>query len=802
MSGGISPRGGITRRGFVKGAAAVGAIGALAGGMATTSDWLAPAKAAAEPEERIACTFHQGHCGSVCSLKCTVRDGRLVMVQPNDKAVEPRYRTVCLRGISEVQHIYGQKRVQTPLKRVGERGSGEFEQVSWEEALDDIGAQIKAIQSKYGRDSVLVNTSGEVDAPWLAGILGARTCANNDGVDIGIGNGLDPATGAGGGYAMSGQEARDWVNSKLVLNVGCNFCESSMTTSRLLFEAMDAGARTIAVDPHFSTTACKCDEWVPIEPGTDAALFLGMVTAILDNDLQDEEFMKKHTSFPFLVDEGTGQLLREHEGRVDEETGEPEDGTKNPYMVIGADGGPVPYTEASNPRLEGTVSVSGSRATTVYSLLLRAQREYTLDWASQVTGIPAEKIEEIARLYAEGPSSLSLGWGGNDKISNADVAGHAAAILVAITGNIGKKGAGVGVYVGGNYNGYSAPLGSWEASDELEAGPSDLSFYDIREQGSVHAVFTVGDFLAQKVANMGRTEKWLEGIDLVVIADPYFTEHCKWADYVLPLTTRFELDDEYGNIKVGYNHIVMQQKVLDPLFEAKTELWLQRELASRLGVEAGLPEAAHLRGDAALSGSDDSYYSDLSAKDLLDNQGIWPIDGIDEPRMVFEDYDFETASGRMDVYYEDMYEFGQALPEWEPPQEAYAGNPLRETYPLQFANVRTRFRIHNQFNDAEWIQQFYTPTIAVNPADVAGKGIESGDVVRVFNDRGSMKLPIHLNEAVRPGSARMYEGATSDYVVEGNMQELTNDSRLERGSKLMVGPVAPFSDTLVAIEKA
>ena len=131
MSSTDSSSGGITRRGFLKGVTAAGALGLGLSGMTSTSGWLREASAEETVEERVAYTYHQAHCGGMCPLKCTVRDGRLVMVQPNDACAMDRLKTICLKGISEVRHIYGDGRIQAPLKRVGDRGTNQFEQVSW-----------------------------------------------------------------------------------------------------------------------------------------------------------------------------------------------------------------------------------------------------------------------------------------------------------------------------------------------------------------------------------------------------------------------------------------------------------------------------------------------------------------------------------------------------------------------------------------------------------------------------------------------------------------------------------------------
>lgn len=789
----------LTRRSLLKAGGVLGLF-ALAGG-ATSCSFLGAHVEKPQHTETVGYTYHQGHCGGMCPLKCTVRDGRLVLVEPNT-CCHDRYETICLKGISEIQHIYGAGRVQTPLKRVGKRGENKFVSVSWEEALDDIVAKLQAIRSQYGNKAVYVRTCDETGPIFLKDMLQAQG-SGNTGIDVGNGNGLDPAIGLGGGYATATAEARDWVNSRLVLTVGSNFCESTLPQVRLFFEAKEAGARMITVDPHFSTTAGKSDEWIPIEPGTDAALFLGMIVHILDKGLTDQQFMKLHTSFPYLVDISTGKLLRHHEPDLNAK--KPEKGDTNPFYVCDANtSAPCAYTQCANPDLNATITFQNKTYTTVFNLLKQTLKSFSVAEAARITHIPEKKICELAALYAQGPSSLALGWGGNDKMANADIAGHAAAVLTALTGNVGKPGAGVGVYVGGSFGtGYSAKFGSWSLPSYMKASKNEMAAYDFRTKpNSVRAAIVFGDDAAQHFGNMNVTKAWYEKLDLVVQLDPYFTEACKWSDYVLPLTTRFENDCAFSNIKTGYNNIVMQNKIIDPLFEAKTDLWVQQEIARRLGCADVLPKTGEDYVRQLLKGSKDPSINTLTPEKINEAFGVWPIKGNEKIKRCFEDGKFSTPSGRMDVYYEDMLAFNQQLPLWEAPLEAYEDNPLRERFPLQFANTRTRFRIHNQFNDAQWLQSIYVPTIAVNPADLEKRGIKNGDVVRVKNDRGLIKVNVQANEAIRPGCARLYEGATADFTIEGNMQELTNDAYVPRGEKLMVGPVIPFSDTLVEVEKA
>lgn len=802
MSGTSSPHSGLTRRSFLKATgAAAGALGlAGAGAMTATEGWLAPTQAHADGgDERRAYTYHQFHCGNACAIACTVRNGRLVSVQPNDCCSE-HSKTMCLRAASEIQHIYGDHRIQTPLKRVGERGSNEFVPVSWDEALDDLCDTIRNLQKEHGRNCVLVSASSESNFPWLASVLGAQQ-DKSSGIDLGIGNGLDPAIG-NSFPACATCEARDWVNSKMVLTVGSNYLESSLATARQFFEAKEAGARMVTVDPYFSVTAGKSDQWIPIVPGTDAALFLGMATVMLQENIYDEEFVLSHTSFPFLVDTETGLLVREHASGSEDI---PETGAQNPFYVWDAStNAKVPYeAEGAAPALEGEFEADGTRYATVFTLFKKAQEAYSASWAEGVCGIPAATIEELARAYADGPACLALGWGGNEKFTNADIAGHAAAVLAALTGNIGRKGAGVGVFVGGWWNGRVGALGSWKLPEDMAPAKLEMPISAMRtESNSIRAAVFCGDVLQQRMANMGKSTAWAQGLDLIVSIDPYFTEGAKWADYVLPACSRFECDEDVGNVKSCNNTIVLQGKVIDPLFEAKTDFWIGKEIARRFGADRHLPRTSEEWVTNVLASSPDPSLSRLTIDKLSETQGVHSLAGIEEPRREFLDLAFKTPSTRMDVYYENMVEFGQALPSYESPTEAGEDNPLKRRYPLQLSNARTRYRIHNQFNDAKWLQQYGELRLELNPVELERRGLSTGDTVEVFNDRGSFSCLVQANEAVRPGCARMFEGQTADYLVAGNMQNVTNDSEPARRTAFRYGAVIPFSDTVVEIRKA
>ncbi|MDR2108164.1 MAG: molybdopterin-dependent oxidoreductase, partial [Coriobacteriales bacterium] len=264
----------VSRRQFVKaGAAGVGLAGAAAAGMLSFDQWVEEAGAEEGDGERVAYLRHQFHCLGACCLKCTVRNDRIVLVEPND-ALAVEDQKICLRGIAEIQHVYSADRIQTPLKRVGERGAGEFVAISWDEALESIATALKETQKKYGDGSVFVRKSTEASASlswyeFFPSLIHAET-GGRWGLDRGQANGIVPAFGPGTYLPLTSRS--EFAKAKTIINLGINMAESGIVWSYMLFDARDAGANLITVDPSYSPTASKTDQYVPIKPGTDAAL--------------------------------------------------------------------------------------------------------------------------------------------------------------------------------------------------------------------------------------------------------------------------------------------------------------------------------------------------------------------------------------------------------------------------------------------------------------------------------------------------------------------------------------------------
>ena len=803
---------GMTRRGFLETAGAVGVIGALASSMATPGEWIGRADAGEKENESVSYLYHRDHCGCHCSLKCTVRDNRVCLIEPNDAYQDEFYRHVCVKGISEIQHIYSSERIQSPMKRVGERGDAKFEAISWDEAYDVLIGKLKEVWDRYGHDAVLMHCSSECRPHYslLPSVLGACT-QGAVGIDMGIGNGRDPAFGPskgctnapgeylqlGAGWNRPTNEPRDLKYSKYILLVGNNVFHSVLSRSSMLLDAQEAGARLVAVDPNYSQVAAKSDEWIPIQPGTDPALYLGMASVIVNKKLYDESFMKARTDFPFLVDKTTGKRLTSGEPIPD---GRASAGDE--LVWDNAVGSAVRHDEAKDPAISGEHVVDGIACCTVFDLFEESLEGFTVEDASKLTHIPADKLIEIATDYAtSGASSLVTGYGGNDKILNADIAGHAIAALVALTGNIGKPGASCGSFADG-FHGYQASLGSWKFSQEHKPATMRTKFFRLPyEENGIRMAIIAGDSPMNRTSNYSVTEKWLSSLDFLCAIDMYYTSYTDYADLVLPACTVFENEAPYAGVEAYGGYVLLREKAIDPLFESKSDYQIQIDIAQRLGLGDIVPRTEEEYIRTCIDTSADETISGITLDTLVANHGVQAQTCQSTIRRGYVDR-FGTPSGRLELYYESMLPYGQELPKWEAPNECGEENKLRGKYPLYFATFKSKYRIHNQFWDSLWNNQYEAAHIEMNSEDMDARGLMSGDKVKIHNDRGAFVTNVQLNEAVRPGCVRMPSGSWKKNLDSGCFQYVSNNEIYERHSKLILGYMIAFNDTLVEVEKA
>lgn len=213
MTGTQSASRGLTRRDFLK----VGVAGAT--GLAAAGSMTAAAPGWAPPRSRLPTRRPYTRCTSSCARGVARSNAQcatagFAQIQPND-TVDPYYRHVCVKGISEIQHVYSDERLQSPMRRVGARGEGSFEVISWDEAIKTVGDELRKAWDKYGKQSVYMSASNEPRFSFLPALLGCATGVE-PGIDRGTGNGSAPAIG-GDVFGGGTNETRDWVNTKTLV---------------------------------------------------------------------------------------------------------------------------------------------------------------------------------------------------------------------------------------------------------------------------------------------------------------------------------------------------------------------------------------------------------------------------------------------------------------------------------------------------------------------------------------------------------------------------------------------------------
>ena len=354
----------------------------------------------------------------------------LTKVEPADFP-EPRYRYMCAKGLCTPKLVYHPDRLKYPMKRVGERGEGKWQRISWDEALDTIAGKLKDIPAKYGRESVAVLTAGgPFPSQWrhfLRPEVGQRPSGVPSSVPLGVTNaGQGCADRPVFGDRRADHYLMDHENPRMFVYWGCNIVETAAWRYHRFREAREKGAKMVVISPIFTPTAAKADEWIPIRPGTDAALALGMINIIMSEGLCDEAFLLEYTVGPFLVRGDNGLFLRDSTGK---------------YMVWDTKTNkPQTYdTPKVAPALRGSYKVEGIECKTAFQLLAELVEQYPVERASEITEVPPDAIRRLALDYATLKPVISDRGFGLQRGFHGDLAHRAISTLAAVTGNINLK---------------------------------------------------------------------------------------------------------------------------------------------------------------------------------------------------------------------------------------------------------------------------------------------------------------------------------------------------------------------------
>ncbi len=785
-----------SRRNFLKTAAVVAGSAWLGSSLgctpqSTSSSGGSGGEAPTAMQDEIFNVACRPNCFESCQINAHVRDGKLVKTSMAPLP-DPAYNRVCLRGLSSVSNIYDPDRIKYPMKRAGERGEDKWERISWDDAINEIADKFTAYQKEFGPQSIVKSivsgNYGQINQGFTATFfnnINASTMAAS--LDIGNAVGLNRVVGWAGIWL--GNENADLVNAKNIFIWGNNLTDAQIQEWHFMADAIEAGAKTIVIDPIFTQMAAKADMFVPIRPASDAALILAMMNIIITKDQIDRKFLLERTVAPFLVRLDTGEFLRMSDLGVEPTEG-PKDATGkatkvDPVVVwSGSESKGVALEGASDPTLEGEFTVEGFACKTAYTLLKEEVMQYPAEVASQLTEIPVETINELAQLATEGPVTHRCGWG-SQAYDNGVHPHHAGAALAAITGQMGFPGA---MYGSQDWNVYSGFNATHNAAKEAPAVKSPsiscLVMADVIKTGkfkgediTIKALWVHdGNPLCTFVDTNGWLNDVFPNIEFIVTVDMMMTDTARYSDIVLPCAQFFEYEDVVASGPCY--HMIHSEKAVDPPFEAKPDHEIMRLLAAKMGLDIypetnqqWLKDHVDTEASAALGITYDKLVQEKAIR--------W----TPKPLVRWTDT-FLTPSGRMEFYVEKptpQQDYGQTidvarerLPRFFPPGEAWPEDPMYQKYPFVLMSERPRFRVHGQWYNNKILRELDpVPTVKINPADASKKGIKSGDLVECFNDRGFAVATASLNDAIRPGTLVYPKSWQINQHVAGGWSQLS-----------------------------
>lgn len=811
MSGTKSPQCELTRRSFLKttglvaGAAAVSGVSGV--GLAALAEDYKAGQAASDSEQifRGVC---RPNCFGFCHLNVHVRNGKVVKTS-RAPYNEDCYSRICQRGLSHVHRIYDPSRLQCPMRRVEgtERGAGEWERVTWDEALEEIAGKIKDIQKSHGESAVAFltasgNQSSGVTSAYgrLSSLLNASSIAPC--LDMGSYYGMQAVAGLYisplmGLQMWEGNEPTDAKNAKSIVVWGANITDAQVQNWHLIKEAQEAGVKLVVIDPVYTQVASKSDKWIPIRPGSDTLLKYAIMNVVLEKNVQDEEYLKQHTVAPFLVRSDNGKFLRRSDtgvpavptGQVNSLTGA--EVMDDPCMVL-AHGVLVSSNEALDPDIEGTYDFNGVECRPAYMLLKDEILKHTPEKVSELTEVSVEDIYELAGICIDGPVYHYEGYG-PQAYNNGAHTTMAGLTMCALLGNLGKPGASYGAFWGvhmGVGSTYTAPNG---ASKGLSIASVDLK--NVVETGEFAGakadIKMLWMYSANPLNTHTDTHAWTDVIipamDYVVVADSVMTDSAQYADMVLPVAQWFELEEVANAGQCSSLHY--NEKAIDPLYESKPDTQIVSELAEKLGLGEYFGQTA----EEILSEVYDTPIGQalgMTYKDIKEKKQIRfiPGDAETDPHIAYKDGVFGTPTGRFEFYRESPIPRAattkeltaedierERLPHWFPPLEAWPENDLYQKYPLVLMSERPRYRVHSQWFSTPLLRELDPePFVKINPKDAGDRGIADGDYVECYNDRGFAVAKAVYSEAIRPGTLVYPKGWQLSQHKAGGWSELSS----------------------------
>lgn len=755
----------ISRRDAVTTAAKLGSAIALSN--AITLPFTTSAQAASLPSgdntETVRHSACLVNCGSRCPLKVIVKDDRIVRIEPeaapDDSVFGQHQIRPCLRGRSSRWRVYSPDRIKYPMKRVGKRGEGKFKRISWDEATAFIAAEMTRITEKYGREAIYYNyqsgayyhTQGSPAWKRLLNLTGGYLNFHNTYSTAQIANATPYTHGQ-----YTGSNFTQIAHSDLVVLFGLNLSETRMSGGGQVEEMRRAletsKARVIIIDPRYTDSVItEHAEWLPLRPTTDAALVAGIAHTLITENLINEAEVNKY--------------------------------------CVGYDRSTLPEAAEPNASYKDYVLGTGNDGTVK-----------TPEWAADITGIPANRIRQLAREIASARACfICQGWG-PQRHANGEQTVRAIQTLPALTGHFGRQGTNNGNWGYGKPYGVpllatgtnpittSIPCYLWTDAilnpEKMTALTMGVRGVDKLKTGIKMFFNQAGNVLLNQHGDTNRTRKILADETLcetIVVIENHMTPSAKYADILLPETSYLEAEDlvDSSYAEGAHHFMVAIQKTITPMWEVRSTYDVCADIAGHLGLREKFTE-----GKTQAQWAEAHYQQIREKRTYLPQWHIAKEKGVIDQQVATEKESIAflsfredpganplaTPSGKIEIYSQALADLAKkwilpqgdripAVPEFCVVKESHLNKELTAKYPLQLSGFHTKGHTHSTYTNILALHEAVPDEVWINPIDAQARQLHSGDRVRVFNDRGIVEMPCKVTQRILPGVAAMPQGA-------------------------------------------
>ena len=768
----------VSRRTFVKGSLAGLALAGAAGstalyGCAPKDEKGAASEGAGASTDQISWSQCNVNCGGNCVFQWHSQDGKIVYMESDNTGDVDLQARACLRGRSMRRWINSPDRLTKPMKRVGKRGEGKFEEISWDEAIDTIASELKRVIDTYGNEAIYVNyatgmysTTGKQPGLRLLGLLGGYINQAYDysthmlqvALPFMYGSKCSPYDNV---HASSFSEAER--ASDLVVMFGNSPAETRMGGANAVWDfakvresVTGRGGKIVNIDYRMNESCSgHPDEWLPIRPGTDAALASAIAHEWIANDQVDKGFLDEY--------------------------------------CVGYDEDTMPESaKGQNKSYKDYIMGTG------YDMV-----EKTPEWAAPICGISADRIKELAaEIGAAKPLYVVQGWGPQRR-SNGELNCWSIMMLPLLTGQVGLPGTSNGCREGS----YSISLQSLPAGDNpIKAKIPVFLFTEAIDHGTemtaLNSAVTGADKLNQNIkcmlnyagnclTNQHGDINYAHDIladeskcEFIVVWETAMTDSAKYADILLPDLFRFEQVSQIGT--GGDNaYMISGQPCTTPKFERKTLYDALTLIADKMGVKEQFTEGkTQEEWIKELYEKTREKDTELPTYDEAMEMGVYTRKNPKGATIAFEAFrndpaanPLDTPTGKIEIYSETLAGIAST---WELGEEDLISpipvytHGFTETdvptdeFPLRCSGFHYRGRTHSSWGGIELLKEVNPQEAWINPADAKERSIKQGDKIRVKNAFGEIELLAKVTPRVVPGTVCISQGAWHDADMYGD----------------------------------